>query len=47
MEIVEIDLRDELDGVAGEVQFQIALQDINVAILIGCLLVTCIGPTKL
>ena len=44
--MVEIDLCDELDGVASEVQFQIALQDINVAIRRGCL-VACIGPTKL
>jgi hypothetical protein len=46
VEMVEIDLCDELDGVASEVQFQIALQDINVAIRRGCL-VACIGPTKL
>ena len=46
VEMVEIDLRDALDGVASEVQFQIALQDINVAIPRGCL-VACIGPTKL
>ena len=44
--VVEIDLRDELDGVESEVRFQIALQDINVAIPRGCL-VACIGPTKL